>query len=322
MNVDNKVITVVIPCYKVKKHVLQVLRGIGPEVSYIIVVDDQCPEDSGKLVEAKCKDDRVRVLYHEENQGVGGATMSGYKEALKDGADIVIKIDGDGQMDPSFLTEIVKPVVEGVADYSKGNRFYHVEDVLQMPFVRKIGNAILSFITKISSGYWNIFDPTNGYTAIHARVISRLPLDKIDKRYFFESDMLFRLNILRAVVRDVPMKAVYGDEKSNLKIVKVLFEFSIKNLRNTIKRIFYNYYLRDFNVASLEILLGPVSLGFGVFYGLINWFYSTKTGIPATSGTVMLSALPILIGVQFILSFLNYDIKNTPNEPLQSIFNE
>ena len=317
MKNNNSSIAVIIPCYKVKQHILDVIEKVGEDICSIYVIDDNCPEKSGQYVKNNCDDKRVHIIFHEKNEGVGGATITGYKQALNDGADIVVKIDGDGQMNPAMIKKIVGPIIKGEADYTKGNRFYNIEDLAQMPIKRLIGNAALSFISKLSSGYWNIFDPTNGYTAIHSSVIEQLPLDKIDKRYFFESDILFRLNTIRAVVHDIPMPSVYGDEKSNLKISKILGEFTIKHMTNIMKRLFYNYYLRDFSIASLEILLGSTSLSFGIIFGILMWIDSTKSGVPATSGTVMLAALPVLIGIQLILAFLSYDTKNVPQTPLQ-----
>src|SRR5690606_32001950 len=150
-------------------------------------------------------DPRVRVIRHASNLGVGGAVITGYQAAIADGMDILVKLDGDGQMDASLIPDFIEPIINGEADYTKGNRFFDLEELRSMPRIRLIGNAVLSFMTKFSSGYWNLFDPTNGFTALHADVARYLPLSKISKRYFFESDMLFRLNTLRAVVHDIPM---------------------------------------------------------------------------------------------------------------------
>lgn len=305
-------ISVVIPSYKVTRHILQVIAAIGPEVSRIYVVDDCCPENSGDFVAEHCDDDRVRIVRHEKNLGVGGAVMSGYSAAIRDRMDIMVKIDGDGQMDPSLVLAFVEPILRGEADYTKGNRFYDLSRISSMPALRLAGNAGLSFLSKMSSGYWDLFDPTNGYTAIHASVAKHLPFDKISQRYFFETDVLFRLNTLRAVVVDVPMHAKYGDEVSNLKIGKVAWEFFRKNVRNTTKRIFYNYYLRGMSPASFELPAGIVLLTFGLGYGAWNWIASTTSGIPASSGTVMLAAMPALVGIQFLLAFLSTDMASTP----------
>ena len=199
MRKENK-IAVVIPSYKVCTHILSVIENIGPEVNKIYVIDDCCPDDSGDFVENKCSDARVTVIRNLENQGVGGAVMTGYKAAIDDGMDIIVKVDGDGQMDPRLIPYFIEPIESGKADYTKGNRFFDLDGIYTMPRIRIFGNAVLSFMSKLSSGYWNLFDPTNGYTAIHRNVILHLPLNKISRCYFFETDILFRLNILGAVV--------------------------------------------------------------------------------------------------------------------------
>lgn len=312
-------IAVVIPSYKVKRHILDVIARIGPEVSNIYVVDDCCPDESGKFVEAENTDARVKVIFHQENQGVGGAVMTGYRAAIADNMDIIVKIDGDGQMSPSLLPQFVAPLISGDADYAKGNRFFHLDEIHQMPAMRLFGNAVLSFMSKFSTGYWSVFDPTNGYTAIQARVASHLPFDKISRRYFFETDMLFRLNTLRAAVVDVPMDALYGDEESGLKIQKILPEFLLKHTRNLLKRIFYNYYLRDLSLASIELPLGIILASFGIIFGILHWIDSLQSQVPSTAGTVMLAALPLLLGIQLLLAFIGTDIANQPRNPIFKI---
>lgn len=306
------IIAVVIPSYKVCNHILGVIAAIGPEVCRIYVVDDKCPDGSGKYVEENCKDPRVLILRHEVNQGVGGAVMTGYRAAIADGAVVIVKVDGDGQMDPSLISNFIEPILAGEADYTKGNRFFDLEEIRAMPKVRLLGNAVLSLMTKLSSGYWDLFDPTNGFTAIHADVARHLPFGKISCRYFFETDMLFRLNTLRAVVVDIPMDSKYGDEVSNLKISKIVGEFLVKHSRNLFKRIFYNYYLRDMSLASIELPLGVLLLAFGVGFGGWNWLLALREGATTPAGTVMLSALPILMGLQLVLAFLAYDIASVP----------
>lgn len=313
-------IAVVIPCYRVMPYVFGVIAAVPPDVSFIICVDDACPDNSGKQIEEADLDARVVVLYHEQNLGVGAAMATGYRAALERGATIVVKIDGDGQMDPQLLPAFVAPIAEGLADYTKGNRFYRPESVSGMPVRRLIGNAVLSFMSKFSTGYWNLFDPNNGYTAIHADVLRQLPLAKLSKRYFFESDLLFRLSTVRAVVLDVPMDAVYASERSNLAISRVLGSFLIGHLRNFFKRLIYSYFLRDFNVASIEWVLGPSLVLFGCIVGLINWIDSSESGITASAGTVMLSALPIIVGLQMLLSAINFDVQNVPRRAVHLDF--
>ncbi|WP_427184288.1 glycosyltransferase family 2 protein [Bordetella bronchialis] len=309
-------VAVVIPAYKVRAHVLGVIADIGPEVDRIYVVDDACPEGSGDYVRANCTDLRVSVLRHGENRGVGGAVMSGYRAAIDDGYDVIVKVDGDGQMLPSLIPQFIAPILAGEADYTKGNRFFDLEALRAMPKVRLFGNAALSFLTKLSSGYWDVFDPTNGYTAIHRDVARHLPFHKISNRYFFETDLLFRLNTLRAAVVDIPMAARYEEEVSNLKISKVLFEFAGKHIRNFAKRIFYNYYLRDMSLASIELPIGCLSLAVGAYLGASRWLAALHSGIPTPTGTVVLSALGVILGVQFLLAFLAYDIASVPRRAM------
>ena len=312
-------IYVVIPSFRVTKQILGVIAAIGPEVKRIYIVDDKCPEGSGDYVSRNCTDQRVEVLRHENNLGVGGAVMTGYRAALAAGASVIVKIDGDGQMDPSLIPAFIAPILSGEADYTKGNRFFDLEVIRAMPKARLFGNAALSFMTKLSSGYWDLFDPTNGYTAIHAEVVRHLPFEKISRRYFFETDMLFRLNTLRAVVVDVPMDAQYGEEESNMKISKIIGEFLFKHVRNFSKRIFYNYYLRDMSLASIELPLGVLLFTSGCGFGAYHWINSLKLGAATSAGTVMLAALPILMGVQLILAFLGYDIANVPHRPFHKM---
>ena len=309
-------VAVVVPSYRVCAQVLDVVANIGPEVSRIYVVDDCCPDGSGDLVRARCEDPRVQVLRHEENQGVGGAVITGYRAALADGMEVIVKVDGDGQMDPSLIPDFVAPIAAGEADYAKGNRFFNPEDVRDMPKGRLLGNAMLSLMTKLSSGYWDLFDPLNGFTAIHGDVAGHLPLDKISKGYFFETEMLIRLNTLRAVVVDVPMSAKYGDERSNLKASRIVGEFVVKHLRFLFKRIGYNYYLRDLSLASIELPFGLLLLFFGIGFGGYSWMESARAGLPTSAGTVMLAALPLLVGIQLVLAFIGFDIASVPRRPI------
>lgn len=310
-------VAVVIPCYRVAAQAPGVIARIGPAVAAVYAVDDACPEHTGDRLARECSDPRLRVLRHAANEGVGGAMVTGYRAALAEGADIVVKLDGDGQMDPAEIDRLIAPIVEGRADYTKGNRFHELEMLRDMPRVRLFGNSMLSLVSKLASGYWDIMDPTNGFTAVHRDALALLPLDKIDRGYFFESDMLFRLYIVRAVVRDVPMPARYAGEPSSLRIGRVAAVFPLKYTRNTLKRLFYAYFLRDFNAGTLQFVLGGLIALAGVAIGISYWVRSAVTGVPTTSGQVMIAALPIIVGAQLLIAALNYDIASVPREPLQ-----
>ncbi len=316
---QSALIAVVIPCYKVRQHVLDVIAAIGNEVHAIYCVDDACPEQSGDYIEKHCEDPRAKVLRHGQNQGVGGAMLTGYRRAIDDGMTIIVKIDGDGQMDPRLLPMFVAPILKGEADYAKGNRFWDLGQIRQMPTIRRFGNVGLSFLAKASTGYWDVFDPTNGYTAIHADVAAHLPAESISKRYFFETDILLRLNVMRAAVVDVPMDAKYGDETSGLSVSKVIGEFAVKHARNLCKRIVYSYYLRDLSIASLELIAALLLLGGGLLFGGWHWAIALRTGMPTPVGTVVMPAIALVSGLQFLLAFLGYDIASVPRRALHPL---
>ena len=302
---------VVIPCYKVKNQITAVLQSIKKDIA-VIVIDDACPENTGKFVEKNFKN--VKVLYNEKNLGVGGATKRGYEYAVQKEYDVIIKMDGDGQMDGRDIDKLIGPIIECKADYSKGNRFYNLNSLNQMPFVRIIGNAFLTFFAKISTGYWKISDPNNGFTAINIQALKTLPLDKIHNRYFFESDILFRLYCDHRIVKDIPLEAKYGDEQSSLSILHTILTFPFLHSRNFCKRFLYNYVLRDMSIATFELPIGLFLFGFGLFRGATTWLESKSSGLPSMTGTVVLSSISLILGVQLILSFVNYDILHSADK--------
>jgi len=295
---------------------MSVIAAIGPEVEWIFAVDDACPDQSGNFIESDCSDPRVKVLRHAKNGGVGAATCTGFAAALLTGADIVVKLDGDGQMDPALIPNLIAAIILGQADFCKGNRFHRLGDTRGMPALRMVGNAGLSLLSKISTGYWQIFDPTNGFLAIHRSVLAELDLKSLHPRYFFESDLLAQLALIRARVRDLPMHAVYADEISSMRPLHVIAPFTYGHARNLLRRITYQYFVRGFSLASIHLVLGLPMLLFGVVFGVLTWHNSISTGITATAGTVMLSALPIILGVDFLLSWLNFDVHAEPRDAL------
>lgn len=312
-------VDVVIPCYRVSKQIQNVVDGILKQdtIRNIVVVDDACPEHTGKLVAEQYGDDaRVTVLVHDVNKGVGGAVCTGYRYAFQRGADIVVKIDGDGQMDPKHIPAMTKPILDGKCDYTKGNRFYYPRQLHAMPTVRFIGNSALSLINKFSSGYWTVMDPTNGYTALHKNAYSLLEHDRLASDYYFESDMLYQLGNIYAVVRDIPIPPVYADEKSNLSITGVLFRFPGRYIARMFKRIILRYFIRDFNFASLEIMFGSVLLISGITFGAYKWIVNHLANTPTPAGTVMIVGILIILGFQLLLSALNYDVSHEPSVPL------
>lgn len=312
-------ITAILPAFKSRDHIVAVLKKIPPVVTKIIVVDDACPLKTGEHVYNSVQDTRITILFHQKNQGVGGAMITGYKEALKYSETIFVKIDSDGQMDPEDIPRLVKPIHAGHTDYCKGNRFFDLESLQTMPGIRIIGNSALSFINKASSGYWDIMDPTNGFTAIHRTVLERIPLDKLEKRYFFESDLLFRLNICRAKVTDVPMPAIYGEETSNLSVKNSIPVFLKKHSSRLLKRIFYTYFLRDFNAGSLLLISALTSITAGLIYGISNWLINASNMETTPTGTIIITAIVLLTGINLLISFVNYDITQKPADALHTL---
>lgn len=310
-------VAVVIPAYRAAGSIAAVLAGIPALVRHIVVVNDGSPDSTSATVRA-ASDPRVALVEHDSNQGVGGAVMTGYRHARMLGADIIVKMDADGQMDPDYLLPLITPIVLGEADYTKGNRFLHERELRAMPGRRRFGNAGLSFITKLASGYWGIFDPTNGYTAIHASLIPILGTAAIAKRFFFESSMLLHLSLVRAVVRDVYVPARYPGTASHLSESRAAVQFPWLLFRGFLRRVRLQYFIRDFTAVSLYLVFGLLLTLFGTIWGAWHWAISNQQGVPATTGTVMIAVLPIIVGVQLLLQAMTLDIQGAPAAPLHT----
>jgi glycosyltransferase involved in cell wall biosynthesis len=310
-------VAAVIPAYNVGRELGDVLRQMPPLIKSIIIIDDASSDDTAEVAERYAQlDPRILVVHHEQNRGVGGATVTGFRKALESGADIVVKIDGDGQMPLWLVTQLVQPLIDGVADYTKGNRFRDFSAVRTMPPVRRVGNVALSFLAKAATGYWQCFDPTNGFVAIRADVLSQLPLHKIDQSYFFETSMLSHLYVLGAVVKEVPMPAQYAGETSNLSITRVMRQFPGRLLWSLIRRIVLKNFVYDFNLESFHIVCGVPLLLAGVLYGGYNWWWYNSHELAAPTGTVVLSSLLVTLGVQLLLAAVTLDLQSTPKDPI------
>jgi len=310
-------IVAVIPCYRVEKEIQSVLQEIPPYIKHIVVVDDASPDSTRDLVTASAKiDRRILLMRHPSNLGVGGAMITGYKKALELGAQVIVKIDGDGQMDMDHLPVLLRPLIEGKADYTKGNRFRDFQSLQQMPFIRRVGNMGLAFLSKAATGYWNVFDPTNGFNAIRSEALVQLPLNKIDRTYYFETSMLANLYLIGAVVKDVPMPARYKGEVSSLLIHRILFEFPQKLFATFLRRLVLKNFIYDFSMATIYLLSGLPLLIFGLIFGVIKWIQYASADIPAPTGTVMLATLSVLLGIQLLLSAVEIDLRSVPSEPL------
>jgi len=310
-------LVVVIPAYRVADRIEAVLNELPDYLRHIIVVDDASPDNTSELVQALAnRDRRIILVRHKQNQGVGGAVLTGFKEAFELGAQVIVKLDGDHQMDPAYIPALVTPLLEGVADYSKGNRFRDFASLRHMPLVRRIGNLGLSFLTKAATGYWNCFDPTNGFFAIRAEILAQLPLERIDRWYFFETSMLANLYLIGAYILDIPMPARYCGERSSLSIWRVLFEFPVKLLATLFRRILLRYFLFDFSMVSVYLLTGIPLILFGFIFGTVKWIQYLELGVPAPTGTVILPTLALILGIQILLSAIEIDMNAAPKVPL------
>lgn len=318
--VNDYTIAVVIPCYQVAQEITGVIERIPDYVDAIIAVNDGSTDDTRQQLE-RIQCERLTVLCHDENQGLGGAMATGYQHALQAEMDIVVKVDGDGQMDPAYIIELIKPLTKGGCDYTKGNRFLHARELRQMPFTRKVGNILLTFLTKISSGYWHVFDPQNGFLAIHKEFLATLDLDRIRTcRYFFENEMLIQLNIVTARVMDCPMPAVYTSTPSSLYIPEVIRYYPGLLIRGFFSRIFHRYILRDFSIIVPLYFFGFILFCWGGIFGGYNWWYfSTQAQRATPTGTIMLSVLPVILGFQMLITGLVIDILQSPRADRDSV---
>jgi glycosyltransferase involved in cell wall biosynthesis len=304
-------ITIVVPAHNEQHHIGQVIQTMPEFVDHIIIVDD-CSQDGTSEAAAACGDPRVLVLKPPHNQGVGGATLMGYQKALELNSEVVVKMDGDGQMDPAYLAPLLDAVVEQGYDYAKGNRFLAGASLAQMPRQRLLGNVALTFMNKVASGYWHIFDPQNGYTAIKTSALRALDLSRIHSRFFFENSMLVHLNINGFRAKDVAIPARYGNEVSDLNPVKIAVTFPPLLVKSFLRRIYEKYVLRDFSPIALFLLLGSGLFGWGMVFGVYLWIKSAMTGHATMTGTIMLALLPLILGFQLLLQAVVMDIQETP----------
>lgn len=304
-------VAIVIPAYNEERFIGRVIQTIPAYVDSVIVVDD-CSQDLTHQVAMRQGDNRVVVLGTDHNQGVGGAVLRGYRQALELACDIVVKMDADGQMDANYLPQLLDALIEQGYDYAKGNRFLTSRALSPMPRYRLFANVVLTFMTKLASGYWHVFDPQNGFTAVKAEVLRMIDFDRIHRGYFFENDMLVQLNIHRFRVRDVAMPARYGEEKSNANWFRLGITFPLLFVKRFFWRVYQKYVLRDFSPIALFLYLGLLLFIWGALFGVFLWSEGIITKRLTTTGTVMLSVLPAILGFQLLLQAIVLDIQETP----------
>jgi glycosyltransferase involved in cell wall biosynthesis len=306
-------VAAVVPAYKEQEHIASVIATMPDLVDHIVIVDDASPDATAERAR-QAADDRTVVISLEKNQGVGGAVLTGHRAALDLGADVCVVMAGDGQMDPDYLPALLEPIATGRAQFTKANRFYGRGSFAGMPRMRVLGNIALSFLTKASSGYWNLFDPQNGYTAIHRDALVRIPWDQIARRYDFENDLLINLNILRVPAVDVPVPARYGAEVSGMNLATVGPRIASRLFRGFWTRMWWKYVLQSFSAVALLFFSGLGLLALGLLVGV--WIIVNTLGPPVASpGTVILCVAPLLSGLQMLLFAMLLDIQESAHRP-------
>src|SRR5574340_154761 len=299
-------ICALVPAFNESAHLGGVITSMPGFVDHIIVVDDASTDGTGSTAELK-SDPRVVLLTHAANQGLGGSLVAAHLRALELHADISVVMAGDGQMDPAYLPALLDPIVDGTADFTKGNRFFSAHSFEGMPGYRVFGNVVLSFMTKLATGYWNLFDPQNGYTAMSRDVQTRILWDEVARDYTFENDVLARLGLMRARVADIDIPARYGQEMSNIRLGKVVPSLLRMLSGAAWRRFWLQYVVRSFSPVALLLLNGLALLAWPLLFGAgVGW---ETIGPPvATTGTVMLAVLPFLLGFQLVLAAFVVDI--------------
>jgi glycosyltransferase involved in cell wall biosynthesis len=307
--VDGKRVAVVVPAHDEELLIADTVRGIPDFVDRIYVVDDASSDATAERARA-LGDPRVEVITHEQNRGVGAAIVTGYKRALEDGADVTCVMAGDNQMDPAELETLVRPVARGEVDYAKANRLFTGEAWRVIPRHRYVGNAVLSLLTKIASGYWHVADSQSGYTAISREMLAQLDRDRIYRGYGFPNDMLVHLNVWNARVRDFPSRPVYGvGERSGIKIRRVVPRISWLLLKGFLWRLREKYVIRDFHPLVFFYALGVVMTFAGLVLGIVETALRIA-GNAVSVGTVVLIALLLIAGSQFTLFAMWFDMES------------
>ena len=306
-----KKISVVVPAYKEEEHIAQVISTMPDFVDHIVVVDDASPDRTGDVAR-EAADERTEVIRHEKNQGVGGGILTGHQRAIDLDMDISVVMAGDAQMDPDYLPSLLDPIVDQGYGFTKANRFFTAKSFEGMPRHRVFGNVLLTFLTKASSGYWNLVDPQNGYTAVTVKSLQRLPLEKIHRRYDFENDILIWLNIAGVRATDVPIPAVYGNETSTMRLWRVVPRIMATLIAGGWRRMWRKYILWDFSPIALLLIVGLLLTVFGVAVGIWATVWSLTNGVSASTGTWLLGIAPAIVGIQFMVQGLTLDIQATP----------
>ena len=307
--VDGRRVAVVVPAHDEERLIETTLAGIPEFVDRVLVVDDASTDGTAERVRAS-SDSRVELVARERNGGVGAAIVTGYERALAEGLDVVCVMAADNQMDPADLLTLVEPVARGEVDYAKANRLVSGEAWKLIPRTRYLGNAILSLLTKVASGYWHVADSQTGYTAIARETLAKLDLDRIYRGYGFPNDMLVHLNVWNARVRDFPSRPVYGvGERSGIKLRRVIPRISWLLVKGFFWRLREKYVIRDFHPLVFFYGLGLLMTLAGLVLGAIEVVLRLQ-GNEITTPTIVLVALLLISGSQFTLFAMWFDMES------------
>jgi glycosyltransferase involved in cell wall biosynthesis len=303
-------VAVVVPAYNESALITKTVSTVPDFVDRIIVVDDASSDDTADRAHSVA-DERMQVIRHDVNRGVGGAIVTGHRAAMDAGADVDVVMAGDAQMDPAYLPALLDPIAEDGYGFAKANRFFAMDSFAGMPRARLMGSVALSFFTKAASGYWHLFDPQNGYTAVRTDVLRRIPLDRLRPGYSFENDLLINLNILGVRAKDVPVPAVYGEDVSSMRLHRVAPQIARLLFLGFWRRIFWKYVLWSFSPIALLLFSGLALTLFGLAVGVFVIVNSIGEQT-ASAGTVLLAVAPVLLGLHLMISALVLDIQESP----------
>lgn len=301
--IDKKKIGVVIPCYNTGSTAYKVISKLPNYIDQIVVIDDSCPENTGKILQKNIRNNKIKILFNKINMGVGASVIRGYRHLLKFDIDIFVKIDGDNQMDTKEMINLISPILSNQFNYTKGTRYMSKKSLKNLPFTRYFGNYLISYFSKITTGYWNIFDFLNGYTCMDRDFVKKILKFKIDKRFFFETHILIILNILHAKVKDIPVTIQYKNNKSNFKPLNEIKNFFFKNLKFFFIRVFEKYYRKNKNFIFFAMIFISSVINFILL--LPNLFLYEEIN------TVL--NVPIFFIILSIIFFFIYDYLDNPN---------
>lgn len=304
-------VAAILPCYNEEKLIGKTIDMMPDFVDKILAVDDKSTDNTWEVISKIAKTNkRVVPLKHDANTGIGGAYVTGFNYSLENKIDLVFTMAGDAQCDTTYMTNMADTLLDHDLDYVKANRFVHLEALKQMPSFRRIGNTVITILTKFSSGYYSIFDSQNGYGVFRRKTLENLPFEHIGRRYDYENTLLIALSIMGARIKDEPVPAIYGDEVSTIPVFKTTMRALKVVWRGFWKRMYYKYVLVNFHPIALFLFSGLLSALVGLLFGGFIVYERFISNQSPSTGTVMLCVLPLIVGLQLLLTAITMDMNN------------